>query len=401
MTVAGTSESASASASVSPPLSSRTSRRTDLDSLRIVICGLLILAHALLIFAAEPRYHLKAAEISPTATVLYEFTRASTTAVFFAIAGWAAVASLRRRGSAGFVRERATRLLVPMAIGSMTFGCVIKYIELKGGRDISLFGFELVPPLHQGFLEFLGRYPLRLKLLTWSQLWFLGYLFLYSVLLLPWLLRLARAAPSNAVPAAPVVYLPGLAVAAWLVVSNGYWPYLPNLFLDWANFGFFLLCFALGAWIAAWPGFETRLRSEAPRLAVLTMAAFAGLVLCGESTAGRAFVGLTAWFSIGAALGIAARVDPRPSPTLSYLSEATLPVYIIHNMILLLIGVQIVPLPLPVGLKIVLIAVTAIAVSLAAYHWLIRPWPAMRWAMGMAPLPAGGATITKPTKQST
>jgi hypothetical protein len=63
--------------------------------------------------------------------------------------------------------------------------------------------------------------------------------------------------------------------------------------------------------------------------------------------------------------------------------------------------VQILPLPLPVGLKIVLIAIAAVAVSLAAYHWLIRPWPAMRWAMGMAPLPAGGATITKPTKQST
>jgi fucose 4-O-acetylase-like acetyltransferase len=346
----------------------------------------LILAHALLIFAAEPRYHLKAAEISPTATVLYEFTRATATAIFFAIAGWAAVASLRRRSSAGFVRERATRLLVPMVIGSMTFGCVIKYIELKGGRDISLFGFELVPPLHQGFLEFLGRYPLRLKLLTWSQLWFLAYLFLYSVLLLPWLLQLARSKPSTAVPAAPVVYLPALALAAWLVASNGYWPYLPNLFLDWANFGFFLLCFALGAWIAVWPGFETRLRSEAPRLAVMMMAAFAGLVLCGESTAGRVFVGLTAWFSIAAALSIAARIDPRPTPALNYLTEATLPVYILHNMILLLIGSQIVPLPIPVGLKIVLIAVATIAVSLAAYHWLIRPWPAMRWAMGMSSL---------------
>jgi peptidoglycan/LPS O-acetylase OafA/YrhL len=245
-----------------------------------------------------------------------------------------------------------------------------------------------VPPLHQGFLEFLGRYPLRFKLLTWSQLWFLAYLFLYSVLLLPWLLRLARSTPNTAVPAAPVVYLPALGAAAWLVASNGYWPYLPNLFLDWANFGFFLLCFALGAWIAAWPGFETRLRSEAPRLAVMTMAAFAGLVLSGESTAGRVFVGFTAWFSIAAALGIAARIDPRPTPTLSYLSEATLPVYILHNMILLLIGLYIAPLAQPVGLKVVLIAVATIAVSLAAYHWLIRPWPAMRWAMGMSSLPA-------------
>jgi hypothetical protein len=26
--------------------------------------------------------------------------------------------------------------------------------------------------------------------------------------------------------------------------------------------------------------------------------------------------------------------------------------------------------------------------SLAAYHWLIRPWPAMRWLMGMTSVPA-------------
>ena len=31
------------------------------------------------------------------------------------------------------------------------------------------------------------------------------------------------------------------------------------------------------------------------------MAAFAGLVLYGESTAGRVFVGLSAWFAIAAA----------------------------------------------------------------------------------------------------
>src|SRR5438876_7201863 len=89
-------------------------RRTDLDGLRILICGSIIFAHALLIFAAEPRYHIKSAEPSLTASVLYEFMRATSMALFFVLAGWSAATSVRGRGPGRFVRERATRLLVPL-----------------------------------------------------------------------------------------------------------------------------------------------------------------------------------------------------------------------------------------------------------------------------------------------
>jgi hypothetical protein len=41
-----------------------------------------------------------------------------------------------------------------------------------------------------------------------------------------------------------------------------------------------------------------------------------------------------------------------------------------------------------VWLKIVSIWIVATAISLAAYHWLIRPWPLVRWSMGMASNPA-------------
>jgi hypothetical protein len=55
---------------------------------------------------------------------------------------------------------------------------------------------------------------------------------------------------------------------------------------------------------------------------------------------------------------------------------------------LLLLGVAVLPLAMPVGVKIVLIWLGATAISLAANHWLIRPWPPIRWLMGMAAWPA-------------
>src|SRR3954454_12598916 len=120
-----------------PPMDRRAAgaRRTDLDLLRILICAAVILAHALLIFAAEPRYHLKSAEPSACASVLYEILRITTMPAFFTMAGWAAVVSLRRRGVARFVRERGERLVLPLVAGVMLLGPVIKFIELGQGRN--------------------------------------------------------------------------------------------------------------------------------------------------------------------------------------------------------------------------------------------------------------------------
>jgi peptidoglycan/LPS O-acetylase OafA/YrhL len=368
---------------LTPDQSGARVRRADLDALRILICGSIILAHALLIFAVEPHYHIKNTEPSFVASVLYEFVHLTTLPVFFVLAGWSALTSLRRRRPGRFVQERMTRLLLPLVVGTVLFGSIIKFIELSHGRDMGMHGFRLVEPLQIGFLDFFPHNLMLVKQVSWSHLWFLAYLFLISVLLLPWLWRLARRVPSPVVPAAFAVYLPAAVMAALLVAFNGYWPFLPNLITDWTNFAYFALCFAIGAGISAWPGFETRLRSEAPRLLVLTLLAFGGVILCGESAAGRLFVGLAAWGVIGAGLGFAARIKPAATPILVYLSEATLPVYIVHHVPLLLLGAVLLPLAMPVWVKIALISLGASIASLVAYHWLIRPWPPVRWLMGM------------------
>jgi peptidoglycan/LPS O-acetylase OafA/YrhL len=357
-------------------------RRTDIDGLRILICIGILLAHAFLIFAAEPRYHLKSAEVWPVASVAFEFFRVTTTPLFFTIAGWSSVVSLRRRSPGRYVLERISRVLVPLIAGVALFGSIIKYIELSHGRDVSFYGLRMVSDLQMSFFQFLPLSLTRTKLLTWSHLWFLAYLLPMSLLLLPLLMRLARCAPRTTVPAAFVVYLPALPLMALLVAIKGYWPFLPNLLTDW-NFFYYALLFSFGAGIAAWPGFEIRLQAEAPRLLVLALLAFTGLILSGESQVGRLFVGLTAWSCIAASFGLAARFKPAATPALNYLSEATMPVYIVHHAPLLLIGIVVLTLPIPVWLKVVLIWLATATVSLAAYHWLIRPWRPMRFLMGM------------------
>lgn len=368
-------------------------RRTDIDVLRIVLCACIIMVHALAIFSTEPHYHLKSFEPSKVATVLFDFVRAAAISSWFVLAGWSAVMSLRARSPGRFAKERVMRLLVPLVFGIVIFGSIIKYIELYDGRDMGFHGLreaEWLQGIMQldrpvGYFDFFPRNLRRLPLMTWSHLWFLAYLFIISILLLPLLVRLARRLPSPAVPPAVWVYLPVLPMAALLVIFNGYWPYFPNLVMDGTNFFYFALCFAMGAGIAAWSGFEKRLRTEAPRLLALMLLGLVGLVLCGETTWGRFFIALIAWGGAGAGLGFAARLNPAPTRSSAYLSEATLPVYILHHAPLLLIAWYVLPLALPVWLKVVVIWLAATAISLTIYHWLVRPWTWTRWLMGMAP----------------
>jgi fucose 4-O-acetylase-like acetyltransferase len=362
----------------------RPGRRTDLDLLRILVCGSVILAHALLIFAAEPRYHVKSAVPWLPASIAYEGMRISTLAIFFTLAGWSAVASLRRRAAGRYIRDRLARVLVPLIAGILLLGPVIKWIELGQGRDLRLGGFRLVPPPEVGFLEFLPRYLTRLNLMTWSHLWFLAYLFLISLALLPLLQWLARRVPDPAMPGRAWGYAPAGLLAVLVAGTGAYWPFLPNLTQDWANLGYFAACFALGGGLAAWPGLEAQLRAEAPGLLALALAGLALVVWAGPSVAGRIGVGLCAWGSIGAALGYAGRHPPRHGKVMAWLGEATMPVYVLHHIPVLALGVLVLPLGWGEPVTVLAIWLPATVVSLVAYRWLVWPWRVPRVLVGMS-----------------
>jgi surface polysaccharide O-acyltransferase-like enzyme len=361
------------------------SRRSDLDLLRIVACFAIILAHATLIFTAEPRYHVKSAEPHLPATLLYEALRIGTLPLFFALAGWGSVVALRRRNAARFLRDRAERILLPLVAGILLLGPVIRWVELTQGRSLGLGGLRLVEPLTTGLLEFLPRYWGRLNLLTWSHLWFLGYLFIISVALLPLLAWLARREPAMGIPGRALALLPAPALALLAALTGAYWPNLPNLVQDWGSLVFYAACVGLGAGLAAWPGLEGRLRLDAPVFLALALLGYAIIVVWPESAVGRLGVGLCAWGAIGASFGYAGRHPPAPGPALAWLGGSTMAVYVLHHVPLLLIAAALMPLAIPDLATWTVIVVATTAVSLAAYRWLVEPFGVPRLLVGMGP----------------
>lgn len=358
-------------------------RRTDLDLLRVVACFAIIMAHAVLIFTSEPRYHLKSAEARVAADWAYEALRLSTLPLFFSLAGWGSVVGLRRRSAGRFLRDRAERVLLPLAAGMLLLGPFIKYIERLHGRNLGVSGFRMVEPLQVGLPTFLTHYWGRLNLLTWSHLWFLGYLFLISAALLPLMRWLAQQPPSDRIPSRLLAFLPAPLLAVLAVVTGAYWPNLPNLVQDWGSLVFYAACVGLGAWLAAWPGFEGRLRMDAPLFLVLAVVGYLIIMQAGHTDLGRVGFGLGAWGAIGASYGYAGRHPPQPGPVLSWLGESTMAVYVLHHLPVLVIGAWLLPLAIPDTAKIVAIVAGAAIVSLLAYRFLVLPFALPRVLVGM------------------
>mgnify|MGYP003343100951 CR=1 FL=1 len=98
-----------------------------------------------------------------------------------------------------------------------------------------------------------------------------------------------------------------------------------------------------------------------------------------------------AWFVIAALFGYARQHITKGSKTLSVLTEAVFPFYIIHQTAIVLIGYALKPLQLPLVAEFaVVISVTTLS-CLAAYG-LAKALPILRLPLGLKPLRARPAT---------
>lgn len=381
-------------------------RREDVDWLRIGAVWLLIPFHAAMVFNPAPFYHVRNAEVSMVMLVLAGAISLWHMPLLFLLAGWSLHASLARRSPRAVLRERAARLVVPLACGTVLYGPMIKYLELRGGQDLGLHGLRVrpalaetyravipepiaeMPPFDESFWTFLPTFFTDLGRFTWSHLWFLAYLFTFTALYLPALAALARRpVRSRAVPAW-CVYAPLAALVPIQVVLRPRWPGVQNLVDDWANFAYYTTFLLVGFLLARDAGFERAVQGEARRAAGLAAAALVVLLLgvAGVVRSPSVVLATTAvagWCMIVVLLGFAAARLRRPARALPYLREAAMPVYVLHQPAVVLLAWLVVALPLGIATKFVLLTVGAAAATAAAYELLVRRSAPLRVAHGM------------------
>ncbi len=366
-------------------------RRPDVDWLRVLATYLLFAFHAGKVFDVPPYYHLKNDVLSPAMGFFTGFVHQWHMPLFFLLAGWALAESLQVRGAAGVLRERVSRLLVPLAFGMLVLCPFLRWVELRSGQFYTISGVHLPAEPDVGFLAFLPRYY-TLEGLSWAHLWFVAYLFVFTALYLPILARASRARIAGLRPRRLWVYAPLVPLAVVQVSLRGRWPGYQNLIDDWANFSYYSLFLLLGFALARLPELERLAQAEWKRAGLAALAALLAMVgtdvargagIPYATPANRALSAVAGWCGVVFLLGLAARHLRRPGPWLSYLAESAFPVYILHQLGVVGVGVFVVALPLGVPAKFALLVPLSLLATLAVYHFVVRPLGVLRFLHGM------------------
>jgi peptidoglycan/LPS O-acetylase OafA/YrhL len=92
---------------------------------------------------------------------------------------------------------------------------------------------------------------------------------------------------------------------------------------------------------------------------------------------------LLIWSSILAVLGFGMRYLTASNRWLPYANEAVLPFYILHQPVILIVGYFIIPLPLSILAKYLIIASLAFGVTLGLYEFGIRRFDPLRRVFGL------------------
>ncbi len=371
-----------------------------LDWLRVLAILGVFLFHAVHPFDFSD-WHIKNAQLSMTVTVVLGLLFPWGMPFFFLIAGTGTWFALRRRTAGQYALERTKRLLIPYIAGCILLWPIMLYFQWRHlaitGRWFSSFGQFVL--LHRA-----GFSPMWFGEVGF-HLWFLGFLFSFSLLGLPLFLWLKseRGRAFLARLAALCTRRGGilLFIIPLLIVRLGLQPFFPEEH-DWADFFYLMSMFVLGFVLYAHEGFTRAIRRDWAILlatGILSTAAWAYLALTTESfdieAAPRTLrefliwsaVTVNSWSWTTFMLFIGMRYLDFSNKWLQYGQEAVLPFFLLHQPVIIAIAFYVVQWDAGIPVKLVTVVVGSFMLTLAIYELLIRRIAPLRALFGMKARP--------------
>ncbi|WP_348728248.1 acyltransferase family protein [Rheinheimera texasensis] len=387
------------------------SRRADLDWLRIGAFALLILYHCGMYYVADWGWHVKNSQTYDWLQDLMKLTNPWRMSLLFLLGGMALAIARPKFSGLTLLRLRCSRLLIPLLFGMFVVVVPQVYFEALSQQLIEpgylQFWWQYINPN----TDLLREHHSPIGLLTWNHLWFLPYLFCYSLLLLPLHGLLQRLATvTTRLP----LWLFGAVLVAlhlWAVLSlREAFPTTHALVDDWYNHAKYGLVFVAGYllvlqkhWWAVLPRWRYGFLVTALLGYVLVVLdnhdVFDGLddtAIALQLLYSLVSV-LNHWAWLGAALAFAAHYLQQPAfdPDGSmrrYASAAILPWYVLHQTLTVVFAVALQPLQLHDGVEaVLLISLTVLGCGVG--YEIIRRVLLLNWL-------AGGASVTRQQRSS-
>jgi glucans biosynthesis protein C len=365
-----------------------------LDWLRIIAFLALVLYHVGMYYVRWD-FHVKSPFSGHGLEPWMKLTEPWRMSLLFMVSGAAAAHMLHARSALSIVRHRSRQLLLPLLLGVVLIVPPQAYFEVV--QKHAYLG---------SYADFLGLYFSHdrrfcidgkcLILPTWNHLWFLPYVWIYTVAFAA-LVALApkvHGTVASAIEQATakrgtggllllLVPMLCLALARWALQQR--YPSNHALWGDWFNHTMYASMFLAGAWMATQPKLWDRVAATRWPALLTAALAWSAMVDAPPTTAWTHTVtAVFQWSALMAAFGFAKQHLNVDGPWRQSLNEAVFPVYLLHQTVIVVASQWLLPLGWKPFVEGPLLVAITLVVS-TAFYFAVRPINTLRPWVGLKP----------------
>jgi surface polysaccharide O-acyltransferase-like enzyme len=358
-----------------------TTRYDFLDWLRVIAIFVLLFFHTGMLFVGWG-WHITNAETIPGLELPMDIAHRLRMPLLFLIAGAGLWFALRRRSGTALLGERTLRLLIPAAVGMLLVVPPQIYVERLVAGD-----------WHGGYLEFVMQRVLRFDPypagdFSWHHLWFIVYLYAYVLILLPLVLWWRRA--KGVLKPGPWIYALAVPLGINEVLLKPHFPETHNLTSDWYIFNHYLLLTLYGVLLArtagAWDWLRDRRRVSlgiAVALTAIGLPVLESGIVARDTAADYFYANFFTWAWLLTFLGFGRRHLSFGNKLLAWARDASYPVYILHQTVIVVIAYFVIGRSWAPWLKYGIVLVATLVISVALYELVLRRFELTRLMFGI------------------
>jgi glucan biosynthesis protein C len=371
-------------------------RRHDLDWLRLIAIVILLFFHTGMWFNTWG-WHVKNNETTATFNYWMIWSHYFRMPLLLFISGAGTYMALGKRTPKQFARERFQRLFIPLVFGM--FVIVPPQIYFEHIKDYATYWnfyktvFQFVPYPQGSF--------------SWHHLWFILYLFLFSLLAIPFLtyLRSSRSKKFQEKifrvlsTAAGILFVPSGLILITQIFLRPIFPEETHALIDdWAFFVFYFAFFFFGILCYSnsllWTSIEKN-RKYLLGATFLTLIPFYTLYFHFRElivlpwtedmieTSFDVVALFLSWVTVITIIGYGQHYLNKPHPWLSKINEGLYPFYILHQTVIIWIGYYVCQWNWSISAKYWTISILTLLSCVGFYLLIIRPINFMRFLFGV------------------
>lgn len=369
----------------------KTERRYDLDWIRIFGMLIIFFYHCGRFFNLED-WHVKNNTLSPGISIILSVLEIWMMPLFFMISAMSSYYSLTKRSPKQYILERFKRLIVPFIFGTFVIIVPVQvYIERASHGHFEGSFIDFYPHYFDGLYALGGNF-------AWMglHLWYLEFLFIFSMLTLPlFVVAIKKKSSFLVIHAVSVFRKPGsifLLAIPLILMEIFVGQYRDSIGLQafggWSLLTY-LVFFITGYFVSLDAGFKDAIEKHRISAILLAFGITVVLILNYLYNIGSidkyedVLTAAASWCWLLAIFGMGSRHLFSDHSILKYANEAVLPFYILHQTVIVIFGFWIMDWELGVASKYLLLSLSSFVTIMLVYEFLIRRINVMRVLFGM------------------